>query len=482
MRFDTHLGCLKEQVFLYLTLLSFSVDAATVENSINAASRESELISRINEHERNGRMAEADSLFGALAACSPLNREQLYRWARCRELIRRYTGSVELYCRLLDADTRFAGAVYGRLHRLLEEAPRDSIGRALAVFERCALRRRGIDTLKVRLKLAQCYAGYGLDSAELGVVAAASGPPGKVAGRLLEMARRRYTGGRYAAAVRAASFAYERAGGGRVRTDAAELISRAYRAVRRYDSALAWITRSDLSSESRKIDAAALYQRAGMLAKAEAVIGVLSRSFSRDTLELRQRLYRGDKRGAREFARKSFAGRPQFADEALLWKVRTLLFDGAFGDLSALLDTAAPPSSRPGTAAILDCRLMLKSLRGEDAALAAWSRQEYDMFAGKADRAAARLSGREVPSGVRKVLFIRFVKELLVQGDSAAAARFFEERGEDVDSPEYRYLYAEHLLRTAGPGPARGLLLRIIREYPGNLFSEKSRVLLEKIK
>jgi hypothetical protein len=53
MRFDTHLGCLKEQVFLYLTLLSFSVDAATVENSINAASRESELISRINEHERN---------------------------------------------------------------------------------------------------------------------------------------------------------------------------------------------------------------------------------------------------------------------------------------------------------------------------------------------------------------------------------------------------------------------------------------------
>ncbi|MBN2188679.1 MAG: hypothetical protein JW699_04435 [Chitinispirillaceae bacterium] len=419
-------------------------------------------------------------MYRKLDSCNALNAELLIKWVRCRELLGRYAGSVELYCRLMEAEPRFDGVVYGRLHQLFEDAPRDSIGAALAAFERCALGRRGIDTLGARLRLARCYAGFGLDSAELSVLAAASGPPAKTVPKFMEMARERYAGRRYAAAIRAATLAYER-GSGRVKTGAADLLSRSYRSLRRYDSALVWITRSDLSNESRKTDAAALYQHAGRLAEAGELIGTLSRSFGRDTLELRQYLYGGDTRGAREFAQKAFAARPQLPDEAMLWKARTLLFDGAFDGLSALLDTVVTSSSRPVTALILECRLMLKSLRNSDAALAAWSRQEYEVFAGKAGRAAARLSGQEVPSDCRTVLTVRFVKELLARGDTSAAADFFDRQSGNIDAPEYLYLYAEHLLRAAGPEQAGTILLRVIKDYPDDVFSDKSRVLLAKI-
>jgi hypothetical protein len=480
MQSYTRLSHPERYLYFLLILICCSVYATTTPDSIAASSRKSALIELIGEYERNSRLDEADSLYGVLDKHTPLEAGQLSRWVRCRELLRHYTGALVLYCRLMDADPRFTDAVYGRLYQLFEDAPHDSIGRALAVFEKCELGRRGIDTLSVRFRLARCYAGYGLDSAELGVLAAASGPPAKTASRLLETARERYAGGRYAAAIRAASLAYER-GGGRVKTGAADLLYQSYRAVRRYDSALVWIARSDLSNESRKIDAAALYQRAGMLAEAKELIGTLARSFSRDTLELRQYLYGSDTRGAREFAQKTFAARPQFPDEALLWRARTLLFDGAFDGLSALLDTAVPSPSRQGTAVILDCRLMLKYLRNSEAALAAWSRQEYEVFAGKGGSAADRLRGEEVPTEFRTVLLVRLVKELLVQGDTAAATRFFDEQNGNVDSPEYCYLYAEHLLRTAGPERAGSILLRIIKDYPDNVFSEKSRVLLAKI-
>jgi hypothetical protein len=137
--------------------------------------------------------------------------------------------------------------------------------------------------------------------------------------------------------------------------------------------------------------------------------------------------------------------------------------------------------SWPGTAVILDCRLMLKSLRNSSAALVAWSRQEYDVFTGKPDRAADRLSGQEVPADFRTALSVRLVKELLARGDTAAVTRLFLSRNGNVDSPEYLYLYAEFLFRTAGPEQAVVVLVRIIKNYPDDVFSEKSRVLLAKI-
>lgn len=497
VRSGTRLSHQKRYLYFFLLVLLYPVFSIAVPDSITAvisSSQKLKIFDQISEYEKNNRPAEADSLYGVLDNFKVLSVEQLYRWVHWRELLNRYAGSVELYCRFFDADTRFGDAVYGRLYELFEDAPPDSIARALGVLEKCALGRRGIDTVGVRLRLASVYASHGLDSAELNVLAAVPGPPARLVPRFMDMARERYARGNYAAAIAPASLAYERVGSGRVKMSAAGLLSQAYRALHRYDSALVWIGRTDLSNESGKIDEATLYQCAGKLSEAKMLIGTLSRSFSRDTLELRQCLYNGDTPGARELAQKTFAAPPQYPDEALLWNARTLLFDGAYDGLAALLDTARPSSSWPGTVALLDCRLMLSLLQGSRSALAAWSHVEYDIFTGRPGRAVSRFSEKEIPPGYRTVLSVRVIKELLAQGDTALVSKLFLEQGAGVDSPEYLYLYAEHLLRAtgseqasqasqpSGPEKARDLLLRIMRDYPDGVFSEKSRILLSKIK
>ena len=477
---------MKKYLYFFLFFWVYPVSSIAVPDSTAAvisSSRKIKLFNQISECEKNDRTAEADSLYGVLDNYKVLSVEQIYRWVHWRELLNRYAGSVELYCRLFDTDPRFGDAVYGRLYELFEDAPADSIVRALGALEKCALGRRGIDTVGVRLRLASVYANHGLDSSELNVLAAASGPPSRLVPRFMDMARERYARGNYIAAIAPAALAYERIGSVRTKMSVAGLLSQTYRALHRYDSALVWIGRSDLSNENVKIDAAALYQCAGRQSEAKALIGMISRSFSRDTLELRQCLYNGDTAGARELAQKiAAAQQPQYPGEALLWRARSLLFDGAFDGLAALLDTARPPSSWPGAAALLDCRLMLSQLQGSRSALTAWSHVEYDMFTGRPGRAVDRFSGKEIPPGYRTVLLVRVIKGLLTQGDTAAVVPLFRDQGGNVDSPEYCYLYAEHLLRASGPEQAREVLLRIMRDWPGGVFSEKSRILLAKMR
>jgi hypothetical protein len=484
----TRLGLPERHLCFLMILFCCSGYATPQPDSIFTSAKKSELTKLVGESERNNRPAEADSLYGVFDRCGALSVEQLYKWVQCRELLHRYAGAVGLYCRLLDADPRFPETVYRRLYRLFEDSPQDSIKHVMGVFEKCMLGRRGIDTVGERLKCAGFYAVHGLDSAEFNVLTAAPGVPGRLVSRLLDRAREQYAGRRYAAAILPALYVHERTLMAREKTIAAELLFQSYQALRRDDSALVWVVRTDMSREIRKVEAASLYQRARRLQEARSLIGTLSSSLSRDTLSLRQSLFEGDTRTALEFAQKMFAARPQDRDEMQLWNARVLLFDGDFGDLSALLDSVRPPASWPGASFLLDCRLMVKLLQNSREALAAWSHAEYDVFTGNPARAWGRFSEQRIPPDCRTILMVRIIKELLAQGDTAAVMPVFTEQGESVDSPEYLYMYAEFLLRTTGSEQTREaqkaqeVLLRIIRDYPEGVFSEKSRVLLAKIK
>jgi hypothetical protein len=162
--------------------------------------------------------------------------------------------------------------------------------------------------------------------------------------------------------------------------------------------------------------------------------------------------------------------------------VRTLLFNRSFEDCAALLDTADLPPSRGGTREILDCRFYLQLFQRSPEALAAWSRCEYDIFIGKPERALQRMTDPAVPADLATALAIRIVNVLMARGRTDMAAAYFREHGEDVDSPEYLYLYASALIQTGGSVRAPELLSRIIRDYPNDVFAEKSRILLAKLR
>ena len=445
------------------------------------SSQKLRLFSQIGECERNNRPAEADSLFAVLDRYKALNLEDLLRWAHVRVVLNRYSGSAGLYSRVLGVDPQLIHIVYGQFSQLFENAPAESVTAALGTFQKDVFSRRGIDTLGLQLWLANLCARRGLDSAEMEVLKAVPATSQRLIPRLLDMARERYGRGFYAEAVLPAAVAYDRAGSPGLKTGAAALLYQAYQALRKNDSALVWLGRADLSNESRKTDAAALYQCAGRLSDAKALIVSLPPSFSRDTLELRQFLWNGDSRKAAELAEKGGREWLRRPDETLLWKVRTLLFDGSIEDLAAIFDTVSIAASWRGAKELIDYRFRLQLFNRSKEALSVWAHIEYDLFTGMPERAVRRFSERAVPAELKSALLLRIIRDLLEQGNTQAAGRLLEEQGEKAGSPEYLYRYAEVLLRNGQFDRARELLLRIIREYSGDVFSEKARVLLAKL-
>jgi hypothetical protein len=487
MRTDTRLGHPEKILFVLILVFKLSIFsfAATVPDSIIkiiSPPQKLKLLERISQGEKNGQPEKTDSLYAVLDTYKALNREDLLRWARLKAALNRYSAGAELLARVAGVAPHYVNAVYVQLNQLLESAPADSMAPAAGTFQKRVLRLSGIDTVGVQLWLADFYARHGMDGAELDALAAGAGVSARLVPRLLAIARRRYADGRYAAAVRAGTLVYEHAAGARQKADAVELLYRSYRALHRNDSALVWIEKSNLSNEDRRTEAAALYQCAGRLSDAKAMIEKLPASFSRDTLELRQCLWNGDTRGARERAKKNGREWAQHPNETLLWNVRALLFDGAFDDLAALFDTVHAAASWEGAQEILGYRFRLQLLQRSKEALSAWSRIEYDLFTDRPDRAVRRLSDQAVPPDGKRALLVSIIRTMLVRGDTGAVMPLFQEQGEAADSPEYLYLYAETLLRAGGSEQAERLLLRIIKDYSGDVFSEKARVLLAKIK
>jgi hypothetical protein len=204
-------------------------------------------------------------------------------------------------------------------------------------------------------------------------------------------------------------------------------------------------------------------------------------SFSRDTLEVRQRLFAGDIKGANDLVcvGRGWMDHPR---ESLLWKARCLVFGGRYDDLSSLIDTIRLDPAWEYSRELLDYRYYMKLLSGSNGALEAWSAIECDLYTGKREQALQTIKGRVLPDDLRMALLSRITRETKIRNDTALIRRIFEEQGAPVDSPELLYLYAEALANAGNGAQAQELLLRLIRDFPGDVFSQKARILLVKLR
>jgi len=259
----------------------------------------------------------------------------------------------------------------------------------------------------------------------------------------------------------------------------ADIIYQSYQALHHDDSALTWLLRAGVSGDKRKIDAAVLYQSNGRLREAESVIAVFNRSsFSRDTLELRQKLFAEDSSGAFALINNPGADWKQHSGDLLLWTARVLLFCGSIDRLSSLLDTTSVVSAGSGAPELLNCRLVLNRYKREDAWLADWCLVQYWIFLEKPMVAYDRISEKKYSPELRSVLLLCITKKLSEQGNFQAALKIFDQQGDSEASPEYLYRHAELLQKSLNFSKSRELLMKIIRNYPGSVFSEKARVFL----
>ena len=428
--------------------------------------------------ERAGNFREEDSLLDAADHCRPLTMDQLMQWAHIRELQEKLSGSAEVYAKAIQATPRSFGPITGKLYQMLEQAPDDSIVAVLGVL-RQALAFRGVDTLSMQYWMAEFYRRHGLDSLEQDLLLSIPATTGRLLPRFDESAHILFSRGLFAKAILPARSFFEHSDNRQLKSADADIIYQSYLALHRDDSALAWLLRAGVSGDKRKIDAAVLFQSTGRLKEAESIIATLDRSsFSRDTLELRQKLWVGDSSGAAALLTAPGTHWDRHPDDHLLWTARVLLFRGSVDQLASMLDTLPIVSTGSGAAELLNCRLVLQRFKGEDSWLKEWGRVQYWLFLGKPLVAYERIPPRKYSAELQDALLLCITKKLSEQGDMQTALRIFEQEGDSAASPEYLYGHADQLYKSMNIGKARVLLLKIIRDYPGSVFSEKARVLL----
>jgi tetratricopeptide (TPR) repeat protein len=431
----------------------------------------------------SGRQDEADSLFHAFDRCVKLGPDALLRWAAVKETRGMYNGMLSLYCRSINTDPRSAGFALGRLSQFLENAPSDTVHRMLCALGEGVLSARGIDTLMTLVWIADMYAEHGFISEEIRILERSARASPELIVRLLDIARNQERKGAREPAVAAARIVYQKAQNDQLRQTAAAIACRSFQELHRTDSALVWLERCDVSTERGKIDAIVLFQNANKPTKAQSMIGGMRKSFSRDTLEIRQRLYIDDARGGLELA--TGLGRVWTDRTAAitLWKVRCMLFCGVTENFGAILDSATVDPSQESGRELVDYRYYWNMLSRSKDAIAAWRMVEYDLYTGRAERAVDRMQGIVLPEEMQTALLLRLLRVLKAQGRTALLLRQFIGRSDIPGSPEYAYLHAETLLESGGgSAEAVELLLRLIKDYPADVFSQKARILLSRLR
>jgi hypothetical protein len=245
---------------------------------------------------------------------------------------------------------------------------------------------------------------------------------------------------------------------------------------------MVWLNRTEITSDNARVDAITLFQNSGKTAEAGKNLDLLGPSFIHDTLDIRQRLFTGDTKGALALVgtlmgSEAWKKHPQ---ESILWKMRTILFDDKTNDLAALFDSQTIDPSWMGAREIFNCRLIFQQLSREPLAVKGWSKLEYGIFIGKSPAVVEFIEG-EVSEAAKGVLLLRLVTQLLAKGDDSAAVKLFNDKTIVSDAPEYRYLYGETLVEIGNIGQAQETLTSIIEDSPDDIYSEKARVLLKKI-
>lgn len=476
------LSCILVFIISISNTSSAPLDSVLIKNT---ASRNAIIFRQIEQSERESKFTQTDSLYRVLDNFGALNVQHYLNWARTKEVMGDYTSMAGLYCRVSALDVRLIDISFRQMTQALGTAPVDSIRSGFGLFQKCVFSVKGMDTLRMALWFADFYSRHGMDAEELKVLQAATASSAQLVPRLLDLAREQYGRGRFEKAMLPARIAYSRARETAQKNTAARLIYQAFQALYKSDSALVWLGRTEIMSDNARIDAVVLYQTGGQLAEAGKYIAMLPASLKKDTLEIRQRLFSGDTKAAMELAEKlavSSTGKVH-PSEAMLWKMRTLLFNGRANNLPALFDSQTVDPSWEGAREVLDCRLMFQRLSRDPAAVTGWSRIEYVIFIGK-PTSVADLIAPSISEESRIVLLLRLIKDRLAKGDYAAAQAVFNEKAVISDAPEvteYRYLYAETLVRNGMVAPAREVLSSIIEDSPADIYSEKARVLLRKL-
>jgi tetratricopeptide (TPR) repeat protein len=266
------------------------------------------------------------------------------------------------------------------------------------------------------------------------------------------------------------------------------------------DSALHWLSLSGVASRDAKVQTVALNQETGRARDAAVLIDSLPSSLSKDTLTVRQHFFTGELGKALAHTSANIVSWVMNPRERMLWQARGLIFSGRPYDAAPALDSLRFVPGWHAAAEVLRYKYWMQKLEDDQGMLDIWGRLELFIYIGDLAAAAELLRKLKLSGEAGEMLAVRLARPLAKAGRYQEALEVLElagggglpdygikgiDRGEaqgkHVNTPEYLYFKAEMLHEIGRREEARGIAQRILKEFPGDIFAQKARILLMKI-
>ena len=427
----------------------------------------------------SGKPVVADSLFTIFEAEGKLDVHDFLRWAKVKSITGDFRRIPGLYCRVLSNERRLASIALSQFANILDDVPTGSADSILQSFYRCSLGRNGADTVMICAWLANTYSRLGLYERELEVLGSLQDIP-VVKERLLVTARSHFTIKQYEQAIAAARLVYRGAGNDKLKIQAATIIYQSFIEQGKNDSALIWVELAGFKSEMAKLEAVVLYQNAGSLKRAQSLIDSLGRSLARDSLTVRQLLFKGET-GKAVQAVSDATFLPKSERHNVLWKCRAYLFDKKTSDMSEFLKSVKIQPSWEQSEELLSYKYYLQRFANSFVALDVWAEIEYNIYIGNFESTINLLTANAVPSQLKWYLVLRAAKVLIEKGMSAPAIKLLACCSDTRVSAEFLYYKAEALYRESDIDSALSIMKNVVLNSPPGVFSEKARLFLSDI-
>lgn len=427
----------------------------------------------------SGAYGKADTLFMLFDKAGRLDSYDLLQWAHIQEVLGAVKDACSLYCRICVNNSQLAPVIFNQLTSIVSDASSDTVRQLIDSFCRCYLLSKNADTAMIRNWCADNYGRAGLYDDQIRVIVALDFPHWPSAQKLLDVARERFSKKHYSQTALPANLAYVRLAKPELKSIAAALLYQSYLETGKKDSALYWLEKADLHSDSRKADAAVLYQSTGHLQKSREIIESLSPSVVRDTLLIRQYLFSDDPANALAVVLHRGAVWDRSEREAALWKARTLLYSANKDELTAMFDSINIQPSWDSAEELLRIRYLLQRF-GDENMFKLWAKIEYDLFIGRTQHAAQLIAGKFADATTGSILALRVAKVFIENGDAKGALSVLSYY-DNENSAEYMYYNAESLFLSGDSERSFRTLQKLLLNYPGDIFSSKARILISHV-
>lgn len=438
-------------------------------------------VSVVQQYIESGKMREADTLCSILDIAGGAEPALLMRWIDVKVVLDDVEGVPALLCRIVEERPGLLPLALNKFTQMLEEVETARAVVLLGTFSHGIRVESHGDSSEIMMWLLEQFGQKKAYAEQIRTVNRFE-TSAENRSEILRLIALRYSeAGLHEIAISVADSAYASATTASQRQECAALLFKEYTGLGKEERAKVWLERSVGIKQSveTRTGAVALYQNSGLFDSAAKYLILLPDSRARDTLTIRQWLFRDSvQRAFAEVCSLQFL--PDGFSGTLLWKLRCALFAARFDVASELVGALSPPEAALLPAEVTGYRYWLLRLMEEPEELAKFSQIQYTLFKGNRSKASKLVCSSPQRSKNRWRLALYVAQMQMAQGEVADALQTLGCAPAEGE-PEYLTVLAEVNLRKGEVETAKSAAQKVLTLFPASPHAAKARLLLVQI-